>query len=77
MTPAARCYTTDEILALLKLSRRTFFKLKAAGQLPMLDELRPRLGRRPRYRAALVDRWLAGEWEQSRYFAAHRRKGAA
>jgi hypothetical protein len=74
---SARSYFIADLLAVLHLSRSTFYDLKAAGQLPFLEELRPRLGRRPRYRADLVDRYLAGEWGQSRYLASHRRKGAA
>jgi hypothetical protein len=76
MTPAARCYTIDELLAALKMPERTFLKLRRAGKLPFLEELRPRLGHRPRYRADLVDRYLAGEWGQSRYLSSHRRKVA-
>lgn len=59
MTP--RCYTVPQILELLQLPRRTFYELKAAGKLPCLEELQPRLGRRLRYRADLVDRYLAGQ----------------
>jgi hypothetical protein len=75
VTPA-RCYTVEDLCALLKLPPRTFRKLRAAGQLPFVEELRPRLGRRPRYRADLIDRYLAGEWGQSRYLSSHRRKVA-
>lgn len=70
-----RCYTVAQLLSvdLLNMPRRTFFTLKRAGQLPFLVELKPRLGRRIRYRADLVDRYLAGEWGQPRSFASHRR----
>jgi len=67
------CYTVAQILELLQLPRRTFFTLKKAGQLPFLEELRPRIGRRARFRADLVDRYLAGEWGRSRAFASHRK----
>ena len=73
MTP--RCYTVAQLLGveLLNMPRRTFFTLKKAGKLPFLDELKPRLGRRMRYRAEPVDRWLAGQWGQPRSFSSHRR----
>ena len=70
---STRCYTVAQLLELLQLGRRTFFTLKKAGQLPFLEELKPRLGRRARYRADLVDRYLAGEWRQPRSFASHRK----
>lgn len=70
---SARCYTVPQILDLLQMPRRTFFALKKAGQLPFLEELHPRIGRRVRFRADLVDRYLAGEWGRSRAFASHRR----
>ncbi len=59
---SARCYTIAEILALLKMPRRTFFELRKAGEIPCLEELRPRIGRRVRYRADLIDRYLANQW---------------
>lgn len=70
-----RCYTIAQLLAVDKLNmpRRTFFTLKKAGKLPFLEELKPRLGRRMRFRADLVDRWLANEWRQPRAFSSHRR----
>jgi hypothetical protein len=58
----ARCYTIAQLLDVLALPRRSFFTLKAAGKLPFLEELRPRIGRRARFRADLVDRWVAGQW---------------
>jgi hypothetical protein len=72
---APRCYTVAQLLSveLLNMPRRTFFTLKRAGKLPFLDELKPRIGRRIRYRADLVDRYLAGQWGQPRSFASHRR----
>jgi hypothetical protein len=67
----ARCYKTTDILTKLQLNKRTFSRLKREGKLPFLEELKPRLGRHPRYRADLVDRYLAGQWdvEASRFFA--------
>ena len=48
---APRCYTIPQILELLQIHRRTFFAQRKLGHLPFLEELRPRIGRRPRYRA--------------------------
>lgn len=59
----ARCYTAAQIIAFLQISKCSFFALKRRGQLPFLEELRPRLGRTVRYRADLVDRYLAGGWQ--------------
>jgi len=72
---SARCYTVAQLLSvdLLNMPRRTFFTLKKAGRLPFLEELTPRIGRRLRYRADLVDRYLAGQWGRPRSFASHRR----
>ena len=67
-----RCYTVPQLLERLDMSRSTFFALKAAGKLPYLEELKPRCGRRLRFRADLVDRYLAGQWGQPRSFASHR-----
>lgn len=69
----SRCYTVAQLLELLHMSRATFYALKAAGKLPYLEELKPRCGRRLRFRADLVDRYLAGQWGQPRAFASHRR----
>jgi hypothetical protein len=72
---APRCYTIEQLLGvdLLNMPRRTFFTLKAAGKLPFLEELKPRIGRRLRFRADLVDRYLSGQWGQPRSFSSHRR----
>lgn len=67
-----RCYTVAQLLDQLEMSRSTFFALKAAGKLPYLEELKPRTGRRLRFRADLVDRYLAGQWGHPRAFASHR-----
>lgn len=71
------CYTADQIVGLLQISLSGFFKLKRRGQLPFLEELRPRLGRVVRYRADLVDRYLAGQWEQPRALRHARQCGSA
>lgn len=57
-----RCYTIAEVLGHLHMTARTFQRLRAEGKLPFLEEIRPRLGRVIRYRADLIDRYLAGEW---------------
>lgn len=63
-----RVYTIAEICIRLSMPRSTFFRLRDKGQLPFLEECRPRLGRVVRYRADLVDRYAAGEWQQPRAF---------
>ena len=59
---ARRCYTIADLLIALQMSRPTFDRLRHAGALPMLEELQPRIGGRPRYRADLVDRYLANQF---------------
>jgi len=65
MNPPPRCYTTAQVREKLSLTPRTFFRRKLAGDLPMLEEIHPRIGRSARYRADLVDRYIAGEWGRS------------
>lgn len=72
MTPP-RAYTIAMVCAVLSIPRRSFFHLRKTGQLPMLEELKPRIGRVVRYRADLVDRYADGLWGQPRSFASHRR----
>lgn len=55
-----RCYTAAQIIAKLQISPSHFFNQRRLGRLPFLEELKPRLGRSVRYRADLVDRYLAG-----------------
>lgn len=66
-----RCYTRQQVMDLLHLKRRTFERLKAAGKLPMVEELQPVISNRKLYRADLLDRYLAGEWGRPRHFASH------
>ncbi len=68
-----RAYTIVEVCAVLASPRRSFFHLRKAGQLPMCQELKPRIGRVVRYRADLVDRYAAGEWGLPRSFSSHRK----
>jgi hypothetical protein len=72
MSPA-RAYTIATVCEILAIPRRSFFHLRRTGQLPMLEELKPRIGRVVRYRADLVDRYAAGQWGQPRSFSSHRR----
>jgi hypothetical protein len=53
------------------MSRTTFNDLKRDGKLPFLEELKPRLGGVIRYRADLVERYLAGQWGQPRLLRRH------
>lgn len=57
-----RCYIVPQLLEKLVLSRSTFFDLLHRGELPFLEEIKPRIGRRARYRADLVDRYLENQW---------------
>ena len=59
---APRFYTVRDLLLILRLSSTAFYRARDAGQLPFLEELQPRIGRTPRFRADLVDQYLAGEW---------------
>lgn len=70
-----RCYTIADLVAQLKMPHRTFFRLWKAGELPFLEELRPRLGRRPRFRADLIDRYFAGLGGGQRTFGSSRKAG--
>jgi excisionase family DNA binding protein len=71
MTPK-RCYTLRQVCDVLQLSRRTFYDQQAAGQLPFVEELRPRIGRRPRYRADLIDRYLENKFVGPRHLTSAR-----
>lgn len=73
---AHRCYTIAQILALLQIPRRTFFELRKAGKIACLEELKPRIGRRVRYRADLIDRYLDNEWHRPRAVASPRKISA-
>lgn len=61
------CYSAAQIIALLNISPRSFFEWKRRGELPFVEELRPRLGRSVRYRADLIERYLRGEWSGSSF----------
>lgn len=70
----ARCYLLPDVLEKLQMSETTYHRLRRAGKLPFLEELRPRLGRIVRFRADLVDKYLDGRWDSPRAFAAARRQ---
>lgn len=74
-----RTYTIAQLLSVefLNMNRRTFFRLRRNGKMPFLQELKPRLGFIVRFRADLVDRYLAGEWNQPRAFRSHVRQSVA
>lgn len=61
-----RVYTVAQVLLQLEMPRSTFFHLRKKGLLPFLQEVKPRLGHLIRYRADLVDRYTAGEWQRPR-----------
>jgi len=68
-----RCYTVAQVREALSLGRSQFFDLRKQGKLPFLEELKPRLGRTPRYRADLVDRYIAGEFRYAQAARSDRR----
>lgn len=63
-----RVYTAAQLCELLEIPPRSFWHLRRTGQLPFVEELLPRIGRVMRFRADLIDRYLAGQLGQSRSF---------
>lgn len=63
-------YTLDQVLVTLAISRRTFYRLDRAGDLPMVREVFPRLGRRRRFDKAHLDAWMTTDqqrrWRRAR-----------
>lgn len=75
MKPASpRCYFVADLVEILRMSRSSFYRALAAGELPFLEELRPRIGNKPRYRADLVDKYLTGSWKPAPIAAAPNRR---
>jgi hypothetical protein len=68
-----RAYTRADLCAILNIPRRSFFHHLKAGHLPMCEELKPRIGRVPRYRADLVDQYVENQFGRPRAFGSHRR----
>jgi hypothetical protein len=67
-----RCYTLAQLLEAISMSRRAFYDARAAGRLPFVEELEPRIGG-PRFRADLIDRYLEGRWTGPRHLTAGRK----
>lgn len=61
-----RCYTLAQVLEKLHLSRSALYEAKRRGRLPFLQEIVPRVGVKRRFRADLIDLYLAGQWNTSR-----------
>lgn len=60
-----RAYTLAQLCEALDLPVSSYYDLKRAGKLPFVEELKPRIGKRLRFRADLIDLYLAGEWQRS------------
>jgi len=66
MNADVRCYRVPDLLAMLQMSKSAFYRARTLGQLPMLEELSPRIGRIRRYRADLVDAYFANRLPRKR-----------
>lgn len=62
MNPASSVYTVKQVCERLSIPKRSFYDLLKRGQLPMCEELQPRIGRIVRFRADLIDRYVAGQF---------------
>lgn len=60
----AGAYTITKVLERIDMARSTFYRLQAAGELPFLEEVKPRLGKRPRFRADLVEQYVANTFNR-------------
>lgn len=60
----AGAYTITKVLERIDMARSTFYRLLAAGELPFLEEVQPRLGKRPRFRADLVEQYVANTFNR-------------
>lgn len=56
-------YTIAQVISRVPMSRRTFYRLLALGELTFLEEL-PRLGGLRRFRADLVEEWVANDFNR-------------
>lgn len=68
-----RAYTVTQVCEILSIPRRSFFHLRNTGQLPMCEELKPRIGRVVRYRADLVDQYAENQFGRPPAFGARRK----
>lgn len=66
------CLFLEDVIEKLRIPRGTLYGLMKRGEFPF-TEIQPRIGRRPRYRASDVARYLANEWQQPRYFGRGRK----
>lgn len=57
-------YTISQIIERVPMSRSTFYRLRDAGELPFLEEVQPRAGGRRRYRADLVEQYVANTFNR-------------
>ena len=57
-------YTITEVCERISMPRSTFYRLLAAGELPFIEEVQPRLGKRPRFRADLVETFVANQFNR-------------
>lgn len=57
-------YTIAQVLDRLSMKRRTFFRLRDQGHMPFLEEVKPRLGLLIRYRADLIDSYVANTFNR-------------
>lgn len=58
-------YTVTQVCERVSLARSTFYRLRDAGELPYLEEVKPRTGKRARYRADLVEQYVANAFNGS------------
>lgn len=66
-----------ELIAVLGRGPTTYHRLKAAGAFKAF-ELRPQLpGSNTQYSGRLIERWVRGEFDESRFFASARRRPPA
>lgn len=61
----AGAYTITKVLERIDMARSTFYRLRDLGELPFIEEVRPRLGKRPRYRADLVEQYVSNQFNRN------------
>lgn len=70
----AGAYTITKVLERIDMPRRTFTRLRDAGRLPFLEEVQPRLGMRPRYRADLIEQYVSNQFNRGPLAVVRRRR---